>query len=162
MFPFAGSGDTAWHTAPTLGDDWIKKVTDPIIAFKLHSMWARVINVMIIHITPMLPQWIFSHLVSIRWHVTLIIKHGRDPLRQKHFKEKSTSETFEPATSSSVGRVSFYTPGGHCRSFWSDKVQQHGQWLLGKSTYNQLKQSHHMSSWQSLKKLALGIQIAVG
>lgn len=119
MFPFAGSGDTAWHTAPTLGDDWIKKVTDPIIAFKLHSVWACVINVMIIHITPMLPQWIFSHLVLIRWHVTLIIKHRHNSLRRKHFEKsfqeniksnaiKSKSSDFQSAWS-----VSFHPPAGH-------------------------------------------------
>lgn len=70
MFPFAGSGDTARHAAPTLGDDWIKKVTDPVIAFKLHSAWACVIDVMIIHVAPVLPQRISGRLVSMRWHVT--------------------------------------------------------------------------------------------
>lgn len=87
MLPFAGSGDTAQHTAPTLGDDWIKKVSDPIIAFELHPMWACAINVMIIHITPMLPQEIFSHLVLIRWHVALIFKHRHNPLKWKIFQE---------------------------------------------------------------------------
>ena len=53
MFPFATvSGVTAGHLMLTPGDDWIEKVSDPVIAFKLHSPKSVcVINVMIIHMS---------------------------------------------------------------------------------------------------------------